>query len=303
MSQERGESRVAAVRSRVSRDVVTGSLPVGLSTLYMVVLFVTPMALLIVISFWTTEQYQLQPDFVLDNYRYILGSSAHQTLLGRSIGLAFAVTAFCLLVGYPIAYYISRGLDEQQLPVLLLFAAPFFVGTMMRESAHQAMTGPSGLVNQLLMAIGIGSLDAFSYGYFQVFLGEVYLWFPFMLLPIFLSLEFIDETLTEAAIDSGASSWVAFKEVTWPMSLPGVAVGVMLVFISTLVSHVPSQFVGGPSARLIGNNVYNLFGEAGSYPRGAALGVLLMVLSVLFVALVTAWTVRRVPTIMGGEGE
>jgi ABC-type spermidine/putrescine transport system permease subunit I len=295
---------VSAFRDRVaSLSVFWKFILVGIPLLFMLVLFIVSIGIILVMSFWRSQQFQIIVDWNLGNYLNLLTSQSYQTLLGRSLVMALLVTAFSLLIAYPIAYYISRGIKEQQLPILLLFAAPFFVGTMLRESAHQAIVGPSGLANQLLEAIGIGSSSLFGYGLFQVFLGEVYLWFPFMLLSIYLSIELVDETLEEAAVDAGAGPWTTFREVTLPLSMPGITIGCVLVFVSAFVSHVPSRFVGGPSGSLIGNTLKDLFGESGAWPLGSALGVFIILIALLFVGLLGVYTLRTVPTLMGGEQE
>jgi len=297
-------SSVSAFRDRIaSMPLVWKLLLVGVPFAFILVLFLVSIGIILVMSFWRSQQFQIIVDWNLGNYLNLLTANSYQTLLGRSLGMALLVTAVSLLVAYPIAYYISRGLDEQQLPILLLFAAPFFVGTMLRESAHQAIVGPSGLANQFFELLGIGSSSLFGYGLFQVFLGEVYLWFPFMLLSIYLSLELVDQTLEEAAVDAGAGPWTTFREVTLPLSMPGITIGCVLVFVSSFVSHVPSRFVGGPSGSLIGNTLKDLFGESGAWPLGSALGVFIILIALLFVGLLGAYTMRTVPTLIGGEHE
>lgn len=297
-------SSVSAFRDRVAAlPTFWKVVLVGIPLLFMLTLFIVSIGIILVMSFWRSQQFQIIVDWNIGNYVNLLTSQSYQTLLGRSLVMALLVTAFSLVIAYPIAYYISRGIEEQQLPILLLFAAPFFVGTMLRESAHQAIVGPSGLANQLLEAVGIGSATLFGYGLFQVFLGEVYLWFPFMMLSIYLSIELVDETLEEAAVDAGAGPWTTFREVTLPLSMPGITIGCVLVFVSSFVSHVPSRFVGGPSGSLIGNTLKDLFGESGAWPLGSALGVFIILIALLFVGLLGAYTLRTVPTLMGGEQE
>jgi len=297
-------SSAAAFRDRVaSLSLFWKVLLVGVPLAFIFTLFVVAIGIILIMSFWRSQQFEIIVDWNLGNYLNLLTSNSYQTLLGRSLVMALSVTAFSLVVSYPIAYYISRGIEEQQLPILLLFAAPFFVGTMLRESAHQAIVGPSGLANQFLEAIGVGSSSLFGYGLFQVFLGEVYLWFPFMLLSIYLSLELVDETLEEAAVDAGAGPWTTFWEVTLPLSMPGITIGCVLVFVSSFVSHIPSRFVGGPSGSLIGNTLKDLFGESGAWPLGSALGVFIIVIALLFVGLLGVYTLRTVPTLMGGDSE
>jgi ABC-type spermidine/putrescine transport system permease subunit I len=297
-------STVAGLRDQIaSLSLFWQIILVGVPLAFISVLFLISIGIILVMSFWRSQQFQIIVDWNLGNYINLLTSNSYQTLLGRSLVMALSVTTVSLVISYPIAYYISRGIKEQQLPILLLFAAPFFVGTMLRESAHQAIVGPSGLANQLLEAIGVGSSSLFGYGLFQVFLGELYLWFPFMLLSIYLSLELVDETLEEAAVDAGAGPWTTFREVTLPLSMPGIAIGSVLVFVSAFVSHIPSRFVGGPSGSLIGNTLKDLFGESGAWPLGSALGVFIILIALLFVGLIGVYTLRTVPTLMGGDHE
>jgi len=276
---------------------------VGIPLLFLTLFFGLAVSIIFVFSFWRTQQFDLYIDWNVNNYITVLTTQSYYILISRSVGIALLVTFICLVIGYPIAYYIARGLDEAQLPVLLLFAAPFFVGAMLRESAHQALIGPSGLINQLLSQVGVGALGIFGYSLLQVLIGEIYLWFPFMMLSIYLSLMQLDFDLIDAAIESGATQYVAFREVTWPLSLPGVAIGSILVFVSTLVSHIPARFVGGPDGTMIGNVLKNLFGQAGAWAEGAALGVLLLTIALVFVILVVSYTLSRLPTLMVSESE
>lgn len=304
MSYRNPMSRLASTKDRIrDKFALVKVAVIGAPVIYLLFFFVSALVVMFVISFWQSQQYTLVPDSTIKNYVYILTASSYQTLIVRSLIVALATTGFSLIIGYPIAYYIARGVEEHQLPILLLFAAPFFVGTMLRESAHQAIVGPNGLANQLLIAIGIGPLEIFNYGLFQVFLGELYLWAPFMMISIYLSLDLIDFTLLESAIDGGATPFKAFREVTWPLSLPGVTVGSVLVFVSTLVSAIPSRFVGGPDGSMIGNSVKGLFNASGAWATGAALGSVLIVISVLFVGLILAYTLRKNPNLGLGDSQ
>lgn len=265
---------------------------VGVPVLYLCVFFLFGLGFIFLISFWSTEQYTLIPTWTLANYVTIATGSPYPFFLAKSLVMAVAVTVTCLLVGYPVAYYIERGFEtHQQLSILLLIATPFFVGTLIRVFAHQGLIGPTGMLNLVLANLGVGPIDLLGYNNVQTFIGEVYLWLPFMILSVFLSLQNIDFDLLEAARDAGAGRLRAFYEVTWPLSRPGVVVGSALVFIPTLSSNITSEFVGGPNGALIGNIIHSAFGESGEWAFGAALAVVVVLLATVFVGLL----VRTIP--------
>lgn len=264
----------------------------GVPALFVFLFLVIPLLYIGMISLWTVEQYTLIPSWTLQNYARLLTSDLYIYFFAKSLLIAGTTTAACLLIGYPIAYYASRRLStNQQLTVLLIIAAPFFMGTLIRVFAHQSMIGPSGIVNSVLMIVGVGPTSIFGYNNFQTFLGEMYLWLPFMILSVFLSLSTVNFNLLEAASDAGASPIRAFLEVTWPLSRPGIVVGSILVFVPTLSGNIVSEFVGGPNGTLIGNVIHSHFGESGEWAFGATLAVAVIVLSGLFIALLA----RTVP--------
>jgi ABC-type spermidine/putrescine transport system permease subunit I len=259
---------------------------VGAPAVFVFCFLIVPLLYIGTISFWTVEQYTLIPSWTVANYVELLTSDLYLGFIGKSLLIAGVTTATCLAVGYPIAYYAARRLDtRQQLTVLLAIAAPFFMGTLVRVFAHQTLIGPSGLINIFLEWIGVGPLGVFGYNNVQTYIGEVYLWLPFMILSVFLSLSTINFTVLEAAHDAGASTLRAFWEVTWPLSRPGVVVGSVLVFVPTFAGNVVSAFVGGPNGTVIGNIIHSHFGESGEWAFGATIAVVTIGVSGVFIAM------------------
>jgi len=300
-----------SVRTRLSgltndarrTDSVLKSVVLGVPLLYVVAFLLVPILYIGMISFWTVEQYELIPAWTLENYRVLLTNGTYHHFFAKSFVMAAATTVSCLFIGYPVAYYVSKRLSTgRQLTVLLLIAAPFFIGTLIRVFAHQSFIGPSGLINIVLKQVGVGELSLFTYNNVQTFVGQVYLWLPFMILSIFLSLDNVDYVLLEAAYDSGAGPVRAFREVVWPLSRPGVVVGSVLVFVPTMASDITSRFVGGADGALVGNLVHSHFGESGEWAFGAALSIGTIAVSAV-VIVVLATTIPWQAFYVTGDGQ
>lgn len=283
-------SRVTGALSAVADDTrrtdsVLKSVVLGVPLLYVVMFLLVPILYIVMLSFWSVEQYTLIRSWTLENYWRLLTNGTYHHFFAKSFVMAVATTLTCLVIGYPVAYHVSRAYStNRQLTVLLLIAAPFFIGTLIRVFAHQSLIGPNGLINVLLKAVGTGEMALFTYNNVQTFIGQVYLWIPFMILAVFLSLDNVDYVLLEAAYDSGAGPVRAFWEVVWPLSRPGVVVGSVLVFVPTMASDITSRFVGGPDGALIGNLIHSHFGESGEWAFGAALSIGTIAISLVVIA-------------------
>ncbi|MFB6122284.1 MAG: ABC transporter permease [Haloferacaceae archaeon] len=276
-------------------------LMLGLPLLYVALFLLLGLGYMFLISFWQVEQYTLIADWTLGNYVTVLTTYTYLYFIGKSFLTASAVTLISLCIGYPIAYYVSKRLQaHQQLGVLLTLSAPFFVGTLIRVFAHQGLIGPTGMINIALIRAGVGHIGLFDYGNFQTLVGEVYLWLPFMILSIFLSLENIDYELLEAGYDAGASPLRAFYEIVWPLSRPGVVIGSILVFVPTFTDSTVPQFVGGPSGTQIGMVIHSHFGSSGEWAFGSALSVVLVAISLAVIAAL-GWTIPWQAYSVGGE--
>lgn len=253
---------------------------------FLVLFLVLPLISIIVFSFWRTESYELIADWNIDNYVTLLTDWTYIKFLVRSLTMASAVSAICLLFAWPAAFFIARHGGRFKLIFLLLTSAPFLTGEILRVTAMQQILGPIGVINMAMGAFGFEPIDALMYTNTASAIGLTYLWIPFMVLAIYLSLLNFDFDLLEVAKVNGARPLRAFWEIAWPLNRAGSAVGVVLVFIPTLSSAITSQFLGGPNGALYGNILGHQFGATGTWAFGSAMGVVLFAISLLVLFLV-----------------
>lgn len=253
---------------------------------HLVVFLVLPLLSIVVFSFWRTESYELIRDWNLDNYARILGDPTYRTFLYRSLVMATAVSLVALVYAWPVAFLIARHGGRYRLILVLLTAAPFLTGEILRITALQQLLGPIGLVNMALAQLGLPPIRALMYTNLATGIGLAYLWLPFMVLAIYLSLLNFDFELLEVAKVNGAGPLRAFVEITWPLNRAGTAIGLVLVFVPTLASSIAAQFLGGPNGALYGNILAHQFGATGTWALGSAMGVVLFAISLLVIALV-----------------
>lgn len=196
----------------------------------------------------------------------------------KSLGYGVFATVVAFAIGYPAAYYIGRLAPERYQDLLLvLIILPFWASFLVRIYAIQLLLSRDSILMNLLELLpfveeGIRLMNS----QFAVMLGLVYIWIPFMILPVYTSIEEIDFTLQEAAMDLGADRFEAFRRIIFPLSMPGVIAGSILVFIMTTGAYVIPELLGGPRSQMIGNFIANQFGAAGNWPLGAAGSFVLM---------------------------
>jgi len=207
-------------------------------------------------------------------------------LLFRSIGYGIFATVISFAIGYPMAYYIGHlAPDEYQNLLVVLVILPFWASFLVRIYAIQLLlSANSVLMNALALLPFVGSGVTLMNSRFAVMLGLVYIWIPFMILPVYSSIEEIDFTLQEAAMDLGADRFEAFYHVIFPQSKPGVAAGSILVFIPSAGAYVIPELLGGTDSQMIGNFIADQFGSAGHWPLGAAGAFVLMGVMLLSIA-------------------
>ena len=240
-------------------------------------------------SFWRTESYELYADWNLDNYRVLLGEPAYRIFFLRSLVTAALVSLACLVFGWPVAYFIAKHGGRYRLLLVLLLAAPFFTGVILRVTALQGLFGPIGLINMALAEFGIAAASAPSCTRRSPPVsGSSISSCPFMVTAIYLSLVNFNFELLEVAKINGARPWRAFIEITWPLNWIGTAIGLVLVFIPCLASAVTPRFLGGPQATSFGMSLAQQFGETGTWALGSAMGVFLF-----FASLVVILSMRR----------
>ncbi len=258
----------------------------GPGSVFLVLFLVLPLISIIVFSFWRTESYQLYADWNLDNYRVLATNGSYVTFLIRSLVMATVVSAVSLIFAWPAAFFITRYGGQFKIILLLLTSTPFLTGEILRVTAMQQILGPIGLINMALGNFGFEPISALMYSNTATAIGLVYLWLPFMVLAIHLSLLNFDFELLQVAKVNGARPLRAFWEITWPLNRAGSAIGVVLVFIPTLASSITSKFLGGPNGALFGNILAHQFGSTGTWALGSAMGVVLFVISMLVLFLV-----------------
>jgi putrescine transport system permease protein len=199
-----------------------------------------------------------------------------------SVGVAAVSTLIALLVGYPMAYGIARSSPAWRPMLLTLVILPFWTSFLIRVYAWIGILKPEGLLNGVLLWLGV--IDTPLIIYFTptaVYIGIVYSYLPFMIMPLYASLEKLDRSLLEAAADLGARPWTAFRRVTLPMSMPGVIAGCFLVFIPAVGEFVIPELLGGSSVQMIGRTLWSEFFQNRDWPIASAVAVLLLLILVV----------------------
>jgi putrescine transport system permease protein len=274
-----------------------------LPALWLCIFFLVPFLIVLKISF--SETVIAQPPYLpvldlsagwqgvknflsglrLDNYAMLFTDPLYATSYGRSLTIAAGSTLLLLLIGYPIAYGMARAPRSVQPVLVMAVVLPFLTAFLIRIYAWITILQREGLLNSLLRALGvideplaILSTDA------AIYLGIVYSYLPFMVLPLYASLEKMDETLLEAAADLGCPAWRAFWSITAPLSLPGVVAGALLCFIPIVGEFVIPDLLGGSDAQMIGQTLWTEFFLNKDWPVAAAVAVAL--LAILLVPIV-----------------
>jgi spermidine/putrescine transport system permease protein len=254
---------------------------------WLTIFFVAPLLIVIVYAFLERGTYGgVIWIYTLENFRRVFDPLYLDTFL-RSAYIAIITTVVCLLIGYPLAYYIATRPARKRNALLLALMIPFWTNFLIRTYAWLTLLRTNtGLINTALVSLGIISKPLPLFGNdFAIILGLVYGWLPDMVLPLYAALERLDWGLIEAANDLYANGPKAFLRIIWPLSLPGVVAGSMLVFIPSLGAFVTPAILGGGKSLMIGNVISNQFLSAHDWPFGAALSTLMMGL-MLFATLV-----------------
>jgi putrescine transport system permease protein len=226
-----------------------------------------------------------------DNFKLILTDPLYRGAFLHSLRVAGLSTLICLLIGYPMALAIARAPEHWRNPLLLALMLPFWTGFLMRINAWIGLLQDNGWINTALTFCHLAPMRLL-YTDTAMYIGIVYTYVPFMVLPLYARLTRLDPALLEAAGDLGAPPWRGFLSVTLPLSLPGVWAGSLLVFIPAVGEYVIPELLGGPQAQLIGRVLWNEFFENRDWPTASALACMLLVL-LLIVPLAT-WALLSV---------
>ncbi len=261
--------------------------------LFLFVFFLIPFGFALKISFAEaalrippfSDVYSATPDhklhlvLSLSNYKYLLTDEVYVVSYLYSIRTAFFSTLLCLMIGYPMAYAMARSSKATQGILMLVIILPFWTSFLLRVYALEGIIRDNGLLNATLLWLGvIHEPLKIMRTTFAVYLGIVYSYLPFMILPLYATLEKLDHTLLEAASDLGSRPWRAFLDVTLPLSMPGVIAGSMLVFIPAIGEYVIPALLGGPDSLMIGRVLWDEFFANHDWPVAAAVSIAFLVL-------------------------
>ena len=227
------------------------------------------------------EDGALQVRLLFDNYQYLIEDELYTNAYLNSVKVAAISTLFCLLIGYPMAYYIVRSNPTKKNILLMLIILPFWTSFLLRVYAWMGLLADQGTINNFLISIGlIDEPIRMLYTQFAVYLGIVYTYLPFMILPLYANIEKLDMTLHEAAADLGAKPFTTFLTVTLPMTLPGIIAGSLLVFIPATGEFIIPDLLGGGNSLMIGKVLYNEFHSNHDWPIASAVAIVLLVVLV-----------------------
>jgi spermidine/putrescine transport system permease protein len=267
--------------------------------LWITLFLLVPYGLLFCYSFWLVSPAQaIIHSWTLDNYRELFRVNVYLQTLFRSMWIAARVTIFSLLLGYPLAYYLSFSAGRKKDFLYQLVIIPLWVSYLVRAYAWKTILGSDGVLNTLLQYVHLTShpLNFLLYSPFAVVLTLTHIYTPFTFLPIYAALEHIPRSLIEASHDLGAPPLQTFWRVILPLSIPGVLAGATFAFVLSLGDFLAPLLLGGPSGIMISNVVVSLFGAAYNWPLGAAISfcMLALVIGLLFLSerLEKKWSFR-----------
>jgi len=256
--------------------------------LWLGVFAIAPLGFLITVSLWKATAFGINTTVGLDSYRTIAGEPVYARVLWQTLRIALVTTLLSLVVSYPLAMFLSRLRGQRKTLAVVLVFLPFWTSYVVRTFVWLPMLGRYGVVNQILLMLGIVQhpVDWLLYSEGAVYVGLVYVYTLYMTLPIYLSLDKLDPKLIEAAGDLGATPLQAFRRVVLPLTMPGVWSGCTMVFLLSCGAYVTPQLLGGTSGHMIGNVIAAQFLSTVNWPLGAALSLALVavVMGCVFVA-------------------
>jgi putrescine transport system permease protein len=265
---------------------------VAIPYIWLLVFFLAPFAIIMKIS--TADPIIGQPPFTptfddagaflatADNFKFLLTDKLYIITYLKSVFMAATATILCLLLGFPMAYGIARAGSAARSILLLLVILPFWISFLLRVYAWMGLLNNHGVINNFLMWLGITDQPLqLIYTDFAIYIGLVYSYLPFMILPLYAILERMDLDLVDAALDLGARPSQAFRDVTWPLARPGVIAGCLLVFIPAMGEYVIPYLLGGPESLMIGRVLFDEFFVNRDWPLASSVAIVLLMLLVV----------------------
>ena len=250
------------------------------------VFLVVPLLTIVVVSFWDYDEYRILPDFIFENYSYLLGSSVTWQIYLNTFKYAALTWAFTLGIGFTVAYFLAFHVRSLTWQIILFMVCtiPFWTSNIIRMISWIPFLGRNGLLNQALMGTGIihEPLEFLLFSDFAVVRADVHLYTLFMVVPIFNSMMRIDRSLIEAARDNGASGWATLRHIIVPLSKPGIAIGSIFVITVVMGDFITVRLMSGGQSASVGLQISNEIGLL-QYPAAAASAVVLLITVLLIV--------------------
>ena len=261
-------------------------LMVGPVTLIMILLIAVPLIYVAVMSFCSIDEYyNVTFKLTLDNYIRLVNTD-YLKIYAQSLGIAVVTTILCILIGYPFSYWIARTKSKKKKILYMLVIIPFWTNSLIRIYGWRTFLGTSGWLNSVLMGLHIVKEPVdFLYQTGTTVLGMVYCLIPFMILPLYTAIEKLDSSLLEASSDLGAKPVSTFFEVILPLTSSGIFSGSLMVFIPCLGYFFVSDILGGGNSDMIGNLIERQFQSGNNWPLGAALSIILIIVTLILVKL------------------
>lgn len=277
-------------------DKIGSKLIISIPTLWLCILFLLPFLFVLKISI--SEPQLAQPPYMdmvrgiedgivtikvnLATYQFLIEDALYRNALFNSLKIAAISTLIALFIGYPMAYGIARAPTHWQLPLLMLVILPFWTSFLIRVYAWIGILKNNGLLNNALLWLGVIDQPlSILYTETAIYIGIVYSYLPFMVLPLYATLVRMDLSLLEAAADLGCPPWRQFLSITWPLSLPGVIAGSMLVFIPAVGEFVIPDLLGGPNSLMISKLLWMEFFSNKDWPLASSLAIVLLVVLIV----------------------
>ncbi len=266
--------------------------------IWSVIMIVVPMLMIIMYAFTKQGNTVMSIRFTLDNFAAFFEDKVFFDVLKRSLGIAAVTTIICILIGYPTAYVIAKMKPKSQVIMVLMITLPTWINMLVRTYAWRSMLDKNGLINNILVMIGIGPVKLLETS-FAVVLGMVYNFIPFMILQIYTALSKMDNSYIEAANDLGANKVQSFFKITLPLSVPGIISGITLVFLPAVSSFFIPKLLGGGQYVLIGNVIENQFLTTGNWGFGSAISLIMSI--IIIIAMYVARHIDKRISVKGGN--
>lgn len=279
------------------------------AAIWLVLFLILPYVNLFVYSFWKNGTFQVVHEFTLQNYlKFFTASKTGGTpylILLDTIKLSLWVTLFTFIVSFPLSYFIRFYVKKYKKQLYMLVIIPLWVSYVMRAYSWKIILGTNGILNTFLMAVHLTNepLSIFLYSRVSVIIAMTHIYTPFVLMPIYTSLEQLPENLLEASNDLGAGPFRTFAKVIFPLSLPGVITGATYAFVLSMGDFLAPSLLGGPtSSTQIANIVQMQFGTSNNWPYGAAIGIIILVMVIGLLALTDFMQKKLVHSAGGSNG-